>query len=271
MKKKTNLQKICAFGLAIALVVTYHPCSMAAISRAFDPDVSETINDYAEDREWSTWRIKSPVNPLSPHSDTVYRSGWRSTFGGVYAYWHHDNQQKYYADSTSMNFEYLWGLGMSLSSGNGENIVEVAASQIGNVGGQTYWSWYGFHHREDWCAIFVAWCANQLGYDTSVIPKEAGAGNMRQWFRDRGREASPQQHTPEPGDIIFFIWNGTTARLASHVGIVEKCEGGKVYTIEGNSGGGVGKVRRKSYNLSNSQIVAYGIPDYPAPDVDETE
>ena len=38
-------------------------------------------------------------------------------------------------------------------------IVEVARSQIGNVGGEPYWSWYGFTERVDWCACFVSWCA----------------------------------------------------------------------------------------------------------------
>ena len=36
-----------------------------------------------------------------------------------------------------------------------------------------------------------------------------------------------------PGDIIFFDWDGDN--LADHVGIVEKAEDGIIYTIEGNS------------------------------------
>lgn len=38
--------------------------------------------------------------------------------------------------------------------------VEVAALQIGNVGGEIYWRWYGFTERVEWCACFVSWCAN---------------------------------------------------------------------------------------------------------------
>ena len=60
---------------------------------------------------------------------------------------------------------------MSTGMGNGA-IVEVAASQIGNVGGQPYWSWYGFDSRMEWCACFVSWCAEQCGYiETGIIPK----------------------------------------------------------------------------------------------------
>ena len=40
----------------------------------------------------------------------------------------------------------------------------MALSQLGNVGGRPYWSWYGFESRVDWCACFVSWCANECGY-----------------------------------------------------------------------------------------------------------
>ena len=58
---------------------------------------------------------------------------------------------------------------------NSQLIVEVAASQIGNVGGKTYWRWYGFTEHVEWCACFVSWCANQCGYiDAGIIPKFSG-------------------------------------------------------------------------------------------------
>ena len=37
-------------------------------------------------------------------------------------------------------------------------VVDIAKSQVGNVGGQPYWSWYGFTSRVEWCACFVSWC-----------------------------------------------------------------------------------------------------------------
>ena len=62
----------------------------------------------------------------------------------------------------------------SITGGDGQ-IVTVALSQVGNVGGQPYWSWYGFNSRVEWCACFVSWCANECGYiDAGVIPKYAG-------------------------------------------------------------------------------------------------
>lgn len=54
-------------------------------------------------------------------------------------------------------------------------LVEVAKSQLGNVGGEPYWSWYGFPDRVEWCACFVSWCANECGYlDKGIIPRFSG-------------------------------------------------------------------------------------------------
>ena len=85
-------------------------------------------------------------------------------------------------------------------------IVEVAASQIGNVGGEPYWSWYGFPERVEWCACFVSWCANQCGYiDAGTSPKFSGCINGMNWFKERDQWAD-RSITPEPGMIIFFDW-----------------------------------------------------------------
>ena len=50
-------------------------------------------------------------------------------------------------------------------------VVDIAKSQVGNVNGQPYWSWYGFDSRVEWCACFVSWCYNQMGL---TEPKFAG-------------------------------------------------------------------------------------------------
>lgn len=140
----------------------------------------------------------------------------------------------------------------------GEDIVKVALEQLGS-GGTTYWSWYGFQSRQPWCACFVSWCANECGYIKSgTIPKYALCSAGSDWFKAhnkwRGRE-----YTPEPGDIIFFFRGG----VISHTGLVEKCENGKVYTIEGNTGAYPGTVRRHTYTKGAGEIYGYGTPDYP--------
>ena len=151
----------------------------------------------------------------------------------------------------------LWSAVLyGITIGDGE-IVTVALSQVGNAGGEPYWCWYGFDGRVEWCACFVSWCADQCGYiDSGVIPKFAGCVNGSQWFKDRG-QWQDGGFTPEAGQIIFFDWEGDGE--TDHVGIVERCENGIVYTVEGNSGDAC---RQRSYPVGSSSIYGYGIPAY---------
>ena len=141
-------------------------------------------------------------------------------------------------------------------------IVKVALSQVGNVGGEPYWSWYGFDSRVEWCACFVSWCFNECGYlDTGTAPKFAGCVGGVEWFRSREQWAD-NTIEPAPGMIVFFDWNdpngasGPQDGEADHVGIVEKCESGIVYTIEGNSGDAC---RQNQYPVGYYEILGYGI------------
>ncbi len=136
---------------------------------------------------------------------------------------------------------------------NTQLIVEVAASQIGNVGGEPYWRWYGFTEHVEWCACFVSWCANKCGYLDTVIPKFAGCSTGVQWFKARNQWAD-RSITPEPGMIIFFDWDRDG--VPDHTGIVEKIENGYVYTIEGNTSD---SCRRQQYTVGNPNIFGYGM------------
>ena len=150
-----------------------------------------------------------------------------------------------------------------LYSSSGE-IVAVALSQVGNVGGQPYWSWYGFNSRVEWCACFVSWCANECGYiDAGVIPKFAGCTGGSNWFKARG-QWQDGDYEPRPGDLIFFDWNekggsGPQDDVPDHVGIVERVENGVVYTVEGNTSD---SCRQRSYNVGHYEIWGYGCPIY---------
>lgn len=146
----------------------------------------------------------------------------------------------------------MYGIGRS-----DDEIVKVALTQLGNVGGQPYWSWYGFDSRVAWCACFVSWCANECGYiDTGVIPKFAGCVVGVQWFKEHD-QWQPRTYTPKAGDIIFFDWehDGET----DHVGIVERVSDGYVHTIEGNTSN---SCRNRQYSLNSSVIFGYGVPAY---------
>lgn len=147
--------------------------------------------------------------------------------------------------------------GRAFTSGGDQAIVEVALTQLGNEGGQPYWSWYGFDGRVEWCACFVSWCADQCGYiESGIIPKFAGCVDGANWFKGNG-QWQDRSYEPSAGDIIFFDWEGDGE--TDHVGIVEKCENGVVYTIEGNSGDAC---RQKQYSVGSSVIYGYGIPAY---------
>lgn len=136
-------------------------------------------------------------------------------------------------------------------------IVQVALSQEGNVGGQPYWSWYGFDSRVEWCACFVSWCAEQCGYiDAGIIPKFALCSDGAAWFARRG-QFQDGSYVPAAGDIILFDWGGNGD--VDHVGIVESVVDGRVHTIEGNSGD---RCRRRNYSIGYYEIYGYGTPAY---------
>ena len=138
----------------------------------------------------------------------------------------------------------------------GDAIVDVALSQVGNVGGEPYWSWYGFTNHVEWCACFVSWCADQCGYlDSGAYPKFSGCVFGMQWFQQRGLWLDGSTE-PAPGMLIFFDW-ATQDGVPDHVGIVEKVENRMVYTVEGNSRD---MCRQKQYSLGSSVILGYGMP-----------
>ena len=151
---------------------------------------------------------------------------------------------------------YPYGRAFSMGFGN-QAIVELALSQVGQQGGQPYWSWYGFNGRVEWCACFVSWCANECGYiEAGIIPKFSLCSDGVDWFVAQG-QWQPNTYEPVAGDIIFFDWgaNGTI----DHVGIVEYCENGVVHTVEGNSGDAC---RQREYTVGSSSIYGYGLPAY---------
>ncbi len=140
-----------------------------------------------------------------------------------------------------------------LGIGN-QMIVAVAESQIGNVGGEPYWRWYGFDNRVEWCACFVSWCADQCGYiDSGLVPKFSLCSDGAKWFQNQGRFLDGSS-VPVAGSIIFFDWGDDGS--VNHVGIVKKVEKGTVYTIEGNSGN---RCRERSYVIGDSRIYGYGV------------
>lgn len=118
-----------------------------------------------------------------------------------------------------------------------------------------------YNHGEDkaWCAAFVAWCFEQA--DSPLPGNKYNLASVR-YMEDQltiaGKwwvRARPSQYAPAAGDIVFFAnRDGSDRGVGRHVGLVEKFEGGRVHTIEGNRGNAVA---RADYDQDDRRIVGY--------------
>ena len=134
-------------------------------------------------------------------------------------------------------------------------VVDIAKSQVGDVGGQPYWSWYGFNSRVEWCACFVSWCYGQMGLSE---PRFAACQSQGiPWFQSHGQWGGRDYANIAPGDAIFFDWDLDGS--ADHVGLVVGTDGSRVYTVEGNSGDAC---KIKSYSLTYECIKGYGLMNW---------
>ena len=142
-------------------------------------------------------------------------------------------------------------------------IVEIARNEIGykeqGTNQTKYGEWYGM--QDEWCNMFVCWCANQAGISEEIIPKMAYVPSTANWFDAKGQyknsRANGGDYTPQAGDIVLFDYNHNTT--SDHIGIVEKVEGNTLYTIEGNKDN---MVKRCTYSLDSRDIRAYCVPAY---------
>lgn len=133
------------------------------------------------------------------------------------------------------------------------NIVLVAKSQVGNIGGKPYWSWYGFESRVEWCACFVSFCANESGDLNITVPKFSKVEDGIKWYEDKGKWED-KNYTPQSGDLIFFDWQNDND--PDHVGIVERVENNLIYTIEGNS---KDECKERKYLQTSNNIYGFGV------------
>lgn len=262
--------------------------SVYAVKTATDPNNPQEVATITEDKKQILKNIFWEMNLISSRSENVTEIAVNETDDGhgsiveekvqqtksclyitvshktademAEQYGFNKDQKAQLTELLASDKQPMWSSILYDVNSTDNSIVTVALSQIGNVGGEPYWSWYGFGGRVEWCACFVSWCANQCGYiDAGVIPKYAGCVNGVQWFKNHG-EWADNSITPEPGMIIFFDWakDGQDG-LADHTGIVEKVENGMVYTVEGNTSD---SCRERSYPVGYYEILGYGCPAY---------
>lgn len=112
-----------------------------------------------------------------------------------------------------------------------------------------------------WCNVFIDWCFYKaLGVDRArqlLIGFSAGCTQDYNYFKSKKQIVTD----PQIGDLVFF---GDT----SHIGIIEKVDNNRIYTIEGNTSDKAeliingGQVAKKSYLKSSKYIHSYARPKY---------
>lgn len=217
--------------------------NMAGVESLIDLDrISLALQGYNFGPGYISWALAnyggySELNAIEFSDMMAARYGWAGYGDKAYV----SHVLRYYPIG-----RYFMGEGSAA-------MVAVAQSQIGNVGGAPYWSWWGYNDRVEWCAIFVSWVADQCGYiETGVLPKAENVNELIDWFVSHNQWLG-REYVPLPGDLIFFDWNGDNR--CDHVGIVEYCENSIVFTIEGNT---ADSCDRRQYAATNPIIVGYG-------------
>ncbi|MCF0120521.1 MAG: CHAP domain-containing protein, partial [Oscillospiraceae bacterium] len=191
--------------------------------------------------------------------------------------------------------------GVKLTGVWADDLIAIAQTQLGYrestknyvvrdgdelFGYTRYGAWAGMPY-EDWCAMFVSFCMEYAGVDTSRITKQASCPRWVEILTERGMfyktynaelaalsegqssksvlPADYEAYTPKPGDIIFFTFSDDGN--PDHVGIVKELlsdSAGKVdrvRVIEGNSSD---QVCTNVYALESKVILGYApLPENP--------
>lgn len=147
------------------------------------------------------------------------------------------------------------------ATGSALAVIQTAENEIGTKAdsgkNQKYGEEYGYN-GVDWCVIFAWWVFKHAGCPELFYggEKTAAVSQLMNHYRNNNRMVSI--NSGEPGDIIFFNWNGGTS--GDHVGIIESRDSDGYTTIEGNTGGGTGQVMRKKRSVS--LVCAIARPNY---------
>lgn len=165
-------------------------------------------------------------------------------------------------------------------------MVQLAEKQVGYKAGSNQNNKYGKElkaNNMDWCGIFMTWLAKNTTYNNTNLFKDVlnknnkfnievqrcASPGVRFFYNTKGFNFYYSKHhggnyTPKKGDYIYFDWNAdwngkiSQQGLSDHVGLVVEVKNGKVITIEGNTDGGNGQVKKKEYPLNSKYIVGYG-------------
>lgn len=179
--------------------------------------------------------------------------------------------------------EVLSGITLS-GQGDGQQMVEVARSQMGVINGLEYQNWHyknnipgGWQH---WCAVFTSWVANQLGFiDQGIVPNSARVFEYIQFYKEQGLfYANGANYVPRQGDFVFYDWNFDGR--SDHIEIVAEVTDKTFVSIGGNTGNGTvrtsppGVVHEhtdKPTEFNSPYVFGFAAPAYPSIDSDPEE
>ena len=151
-------------------------------------------------------------------------------------------------------------------------VLQIERGEIGYdrhkdpLQGTKYGRWLASKTGQAWlaqngiafCAMGQSWSFDQAGQACPGLPT-AACGVIREAAKKAKRVVD--RKSAQAGDIVLFRWDGNIDddSYSDHVGIVEKCEDGTVYTVECNSGDAC---KQRQYTVGSSSIYGYGIPAY---------
>ena len=200
--------------------------------------ISSSSDEIVFGRYYSRYPEEGALQPNNYHFRAVKRGGkWRL--------------ENYIIDVPAYSRQYD-NLIQTNRAGYPE-IEEIAMTEVGNFGGEPYWSWYGYEYQIEWCAAFVSWCYYQAGQVNGPFFAAVNSEGIY-WFKKVGQWAEADYRDIAPGDSIFFDWDLDGS--ANHVGLVIGTDGEKVYTIEGNRSDAC---QQFEYDLDDPHIFGYGL------------
>ena len=139
-----------------------------------------------------------------------------------------------------------------------DKFVEVAEGEVGYTAGEDGYTKYGDFFEmptEDWCAMFVSWCANEADILTTsdtdecpYVPKESTVTNMKKFYTNSRRALNPvldssSPNYPQVGDLAVIRSEGYSSD--NHIGIIVDVDGSDITVVEGNTSG---RVRGVTYS-----------------------
>lgn len=149
-----------------------------------------------------------------------------------------------------------------------EDLVGIAKNQVGYTESQLnfetsddgvrhgytrYGAWYGAPYN-DWSAMFVSFCLNFAGANSTEFPNSSGATMMAELWKTHEKYIPAGDYVPQSGDIVFF--NNNT------VGIVTEILNTTFHVIRGDI---QNSVTSDMMSLSDPSIVGWGSTETTAP------